>query len=85
MAPVIFAIIFGIGWLFAIFIAINDFRILVRGKIDDETNATGIPTDQLTGLAKRPGFVRFVAGLRLAFALLWIAAIPYGLIRAWWG
>lgn len=83
MATVIFAIIFGIGWIFAVIIAINDFRILLHGKIEEDTNMTGIPTEELTGIATRPGFVRFVAALRLVFAIAWLIAVPLLAIRAW--
>ena len=85
MAPVIVAIIVGIGWVLAILEAINDSRILIRGKIEEETNMTGIPTEELTGIATRPGFIRFVAGLRLLFAIARIIAIPAIAILRWWG
>ena len=85
MASVIFAIVSGIGWVFAVLIAINDFRILIRGKIEEDTNITGIPTEQLTGIATRPAFIRSVAALRLIFAIAWIIAVPAIAIRAWWG
>jgi hypothetical protein len=80
----IFAAVFGIGWVLIIPIAITDFRILIRGKIEDDTNMTGIPTEELTGIATRPGFVRFVASLRLLFAVAWIIAAPAVVIRALW-
>ena len=84
MALVIAVIICGIGWVFALLIAINDFRILMRGKIEDDTNMTGIPTDELTGIATHPGFIRVVAALRLLFGVAWIIAIPAMAIRGWW-
>ncbi|TWU51439.1 hypothetical protein [Rubripirellula reticaptiva] len=85
MTTVIFSIFFGIGWVFAILGAINDFRILVHGKIEEDTNMTGIPTEELTGIATRLGFVRLIAALRLVFAIAWIIAVPMLAIRAWWG
>jgi hypothetical protein len=84
MTFVIFVIALGIGWLLVLAYAINDATIFIRGRIDDDTNVTGIPTDELPALAKRPGFVRLVAGLRLLFAVAWLIGVPaFVAIRAW--
>ena len=85
MAPVIFAIVFGVGWVFALLIAINDFRILIRGRFEEDTNPTDIPIEQLTGFATRPAFIRSVAALRLIFAVAWIITVPAIALRALWG
>ena len=84
MTFAIFAIVFGIGWPLCLASSINDATILIRGRIDADTNMTRVLTDELPDLAKRPGFVRLVAGARLLFAIAWLFAIPAIVaIRAW--
>jgi hypothetical protein len=67
---------YGICWLVALAIACTDAKILMRGRIDDDTNMTGIPTDELRDLARNATFIRLVAGIRLAFAVAFLMAGP---------
>jgi len=44
-----------------VLIATNDVRILIRGRIDADTNMAGRPVEELPAVAHRPGLVRLVA------------------------
>ncbi len=84
MKSTVIVVVLCIAWLLTLAEAINDATILIYGRIDDETNTTGIPTEQLTGPAKRPGFVRMVAALRLVVAAAILIVLPVMAIKRWW-
>lgn len=77
-------IVLSIFWLLTFAEAANDATILIRGRIDDLADSTSIPTEQLTGPAKRPGFVRMVAALRLVVAAAILIVLSVMAIKRWW-